>query len=221
MGIVSAVGRVNEDNGAATYIQTDAAINAGSSGGALVDMQGNLVGITSFMMTEGGGSEDLGFALPAKLVYSVFEALKKNGEVKYGDVGIRAQNITPVFAAGLQLSQEWGIVVSDVDPGSSAADAGVQDQDIIESLDGEPLSSSPQFVAALYNKKPRDHVRLSILRGARRLSVDLVVRDYHRASDDSLETANLDGGVVSKLGVVCVPLSKEDLTSNPPVRLRA
>jgi serine protease Do len=218
IGVVSAVGRISESDGGATYIQTDATISAGSSGGALVDMKGDLIGITSFMITEGGGSEGLGFALPSKLVYSVFQALKNTGHVEYGDVGIRVQNVTPELAAGLQLAQEWGIIVSDLDPGSLAATAGVQVQDIILTLDGSAISSSPQFVAALYHKKPGDHVRLGLLRGQRQFSVDVRVFEHEHASEKSPETANLDRGLVAKLGVLCAQVSGDDHLTHPTLR---
>lgn len=123
MGVISAVGRVSDHEGGATYIQTDAAIGSGSSGGALLNSEGRLVGITTFIVTEGGGSEGLGFALPSKLVYSVFQALKNTGYGHYGDVGLRVQDVTAVLASGLQLSQEWGVLVSDVAAGSPGANA--------------------------------------------------------------------------------------------------
>ena len=218
IGVVSAVGRVSESDDAATYIQTDAALNAGSSGGALVDMKGNLVGITTFMITEGGGSEGLGFALPGKLVYSVFQALKNIGHVDYGDVGIRVQNITPDLAAGLQLAQDWGILVSDVDPRSSAATAGVQAQDIILTLDGEAISNSPQLAASLYHKHSGDHVTLGLLRATRQFSVALRVSSHEHAPEKFLDSANLNRGLVARLGVLCVPLSESDQRTQSALR---
>ena len=218
IGVVSAIGRVSETNDAATYIQTDAAINAGSSGGALVDVKGNLIGITSFMITEGGGSEGLGFALPSRLVYSVFQALKNTGHVDHGDVGIRVQNVTPELAAGLQLTHDWGIIVSDVDPGSSAASAGVQVQDIILTLDGSSISSSPQFEAALYHKKPGDHVTLSLLRGQRRFSVDMPVLERDHFSEKPLERDSVDGTLVPRLGILCARVSEGDHPIHPVFR---
>jgi serine protease Do len=206
MGVISAVGRVSDHDRGATYIQTDAAINAGSSGGALVDTQGHLVGITTFIVTEGGGSEGLGFALPSKLVYSVFQALKNTGHMDYGDVGLRVQNVTPVLAMGLQLPQEWGIIVSDVAAGSPAAKAGVQAQDIILSVDGNSLSTSPQFVTAFYNKRAGDRVQFEILRRSRRFTVDVAVVDHQSDSEKSPDTANVERSLLTKLGVMCVPL---------------
>ena len=210
IGVVSAVGRVSETDSAATYIQTDAAINAGSSGGALVDMKGNLIGITSFMITEGGGSEGLGFALPSTLVYSIFQALKNTGHVDYGEVGIRVQNVTPELAAGLQLAQDWGVIISDVDPGTSAASAGVQAQDIILTLDNSSISSSPQFVAALYHKKPGDHVTLSLLRGQRQFSIDMPVLERDRFSAKLLDRDSVNGALVPRLGVLCARVTEGD-----------
>jgi serine protease Do len=218
MGVISAVGRVSDQSSGATYIQTDAAINSGSSGGALVDLDGKLVGITTFIVTEGGGSEGLGFALPSKLVYSVFQNLKDTGHVHYGDIGIRVQNVTAALAGGLQLPQEWGIIVSDVASGSPAEKAGVQVQDIILSLDGNSLSSSPQFVAAFYNKKQGDRAQLELVRGPHRFVVEVPVLDHEVEPEKSADSGRLESGLVPKLGVMCVPLSQADLHSVPALR---
>ena len=208
MGVISATGRGSENDDGPSYIQTDAAINPGSSGGALVDVNGNLVGITSFSVTENGGSIGLGFALPSKLVYSVFQELKSKARVDYGDIGIKVQNITPTLAAGLRLSQDWGINVSDITPGSSAEKAGVQNQDILLTLDAIPLVTSQQFVGAFYSKRVGDRVQLELLRGTRRLSVEAVVVHHESHSAKSPDAAEIERGIVSKLGVVCSPLDQ-------------
>src|SRR5215467_2937167 len=101
MGVVSAVGRDSGTGDGTTFIQTDAAISPGSSGGALVNTNGDLVGITSFVITGTGTSEGLGFALPSNLVRSVFSELKTSGHVNYGGMGIKVQNMTPTLALGL------------------------------------------------------------------------------------------------------------------------
>jgi len=207
MGVVSAVGRDSESDGGANFIQTDAALNAGSSGGALVDSNGDLVGITTFILTEGGGNEGLGFALPSKLVQSIFQDLKNTGHVAYGGIGIKVQNITPTLARGLRISQDWGTIVSDVASGSAAENAGVQVQDLILTLDGNPIATVPQFMASFYGKRAGDHIQLELLRGPRRLSLTVPVVEY---PDKPPDTAGVEKGVIVKLGVVGVPLDHRD-----------
>ena len=108
MGIVSAVARPRDSNLSPVYIQTDAAVNPGSSGGALVDIHGRLIGMTSFILTEGGGSEGLGFALPSSMVYLIYRELKTNGRFQVGDIGLRVQTVTSTMAFGLRLARRWG-----------------------------------------------------------------------------------------------------------------
>lgn len=205
MGVVSAVGRDSEHNGGANFIQTDAALNSGSSGGALVDVNGDLVGITTFIMTEGGGNEGLGFALPSKLVQSIFQDLKNNGRVAYGSIGVKVQNITPSLARGLRISQDWGTIVSDVIPGSSAESAGVQVQDLILTLDGHPVGTGQQFLTSFYGKRAGDHVQLELLRGPRHLSLTVPVVEHPQKASDS---TSLERGILVRLGVVCAPLNQ-------------
>jgi serine protease Do len=207
MGVVSAVGRDSESGGGSSFIQTDAALNSGSSGGALVDTNGDLVGITTFIVTEGGGDEGLGFALPSKLVHSIFQDLKSTGHVAHGGIGVKLQNVTPTLARGLRISQDWGTIISDVDPGSSGENAGVQVQDLILTVDGHPIATVPQFMASFYGKRAGDHVQLELLRGPRRLSLTVPVVEYPEKPPD---TAGLERGLLVKLGVVCAPLNHQD-----------
>lgn len=219
MGVISAVGRDGEDDGGASFVQTDAAMNPGSSGGALVDTNGDLVGITTFMVTEHGGNEGLGFALPSKIVQSIFQELKNSGHVAYGDIGVKVQNVTPALARGLQIPQDWGIIVSDLRPGSSAENAGLQVQDLILALDGHPLSTVPQFVASFYGKRVGDHVQLELLRGSRRLTLNVPVVEHPAADQEKLaEAASLERGLVAKLGILCVPVNQQSPLPAKPLR---
>jgi serine protease Do len=106
-GIVSALGRQQEIDHPMIYVQTDAPINPGNSGGALVDREGNLLGINTFIYSQSGGSEGLGFAIPEPTVRFVYEELKQHGRVRQTVIGANAQTITPTFAAGLKLPQDW------------------------------------------------------------------------------------------------------------------
>jgi serine protease Do len=218
MGVISAVGRDSEGDGGASFIQTDAAMNPGSSGGALVDTKGDLVGITTFMVTDHGGNEGLGFALPSKLVQSIFQELKNTGHVAYGDIGIKVQNVTPSLARGLQISQDWGIIVSDLLPGSSAENAGLQVQDLVLGLDGHPLNTVAQFTASFYGKRVGDHVQLELLRGSRHLTLRVPVVEHATDQEKPPDAAGLERGLVAKLGVLCVPVNQPAPSQAKPLR---
>src|ERR1700678_471814 len=133
LGVVSAVARQPDPKKPLTYIQTDAPINPGNSGGPLVDMNGSVVGINTFILSEGGGSEGLGFAIPARIVDFVYHSLRKYGHVHRTEIGAVAQEITPTLADGLHLAQHWGVIVADVKPDGPAAAAGLLVQDIVRS----------------------------------------------------------------------------------------
>ena len=109
------------------YIQTDAPINPGNSGGPLVDVDGELVGINTFILTQSGGNEGLGFAIPSGIVAVAYPQLRKFGHVHRGEIGIHVQTITPSLAAGLGLPMDQGVIISDVMPGSSRRNGWAQD----------------------------------------------------------------------------------------------
>ena len=209
MGIVSAVARSDNADRPVPYIQTDAPINPGSSGGALVDMKGRLVGITSFMVTEGGGSDGLGFALPSNLVQIIYQELKTRGHVRVGEIGVRVQNITSTLARGLGLSQDWGAVISDVEPNSPAEMAGLNVRDVLVSVDGEPVTGLPQFNASFYSKRAGDRVRLEISRSGALLKFDVSVLDNSdEESVDPIDSILNESSRVSELGVMGIPVNE-------------
>ncbi|MGA7300339.1 MAG: trypsin-like peptidase domain-containing protein, partial [Candidatus Sulfotelmatobacter sp.] len=121
MGVVSAVSRQPDPTKPLTYIQTDAPINPGNSGGPLVDTNGSVVGINTFILSEGGGSEGLGFAIPARIVDFVYHSLRKYRHVHRVEIGADAQEVTPTMAEGLHLAQRWGVIIADVKPDGPAA----------------------------------------------------------------------------------------------------
>jgi serine protease Do len=139
------------------YIQTDAPINPGNSGGPLVDADGYVVGINTFILSQGGGSEGLGFAIPARVVDFVYHSLRKYGHVHRVEIKAGAQEITPSLAEGLALPRTWGVIIDDITPGGPADSAGLKIQDIVLRADDRPVNSLPAFTAALY-LHPLDHV---------------------------------------------------------------
>jgi serine protease Do len=164
LGVVSAVERQLDPDRPQVYVQTDAPINPGSSGGPLVDAAGRVVGLGTFILTRSGGSEGLGFAVPANTVRRVADQLRKAGRVRRGTVGVAAQTITPALGAGLGLARAWGVILSDVLPGGPAHAAGLRVGDRVLAVDGRPVAEAWQLEAALDVRAVGEAVRLRVLR---------------------------------------------------------
>src|SRR3984957_15170664 len=136
MGVVSAVARQPDPDSPLVYVQTDTPINPGNSGGPLVDADGELVGINTFILSSSGGNQGLGFAIPAGVVAFAYPQLIKYGHIHEPEIGAILQTITPELASGLHLSRDYGVIVSDVVPGGPAEQAGMKIPDIIVSVGG-------------------------------------------------------------------------------------
>src|SRR5215470_17267346 len=149
-GLVSAVLRQPDPDNPMVYIQTDAAINPGNSGGPLVDMEGNVVGIDTFIYSQSGGNEGLGFAIPSGIVRYAYEQIRQHGRVRRRAIGADLQTLTPDLAHGLGIPTEVGVIVSDVTPGGPAERAGLKVEDTITAIDGMPVDNLPLFVLSLY-----------------------------------------------------------------------
>src|SRR5712692_3073170 len=164
MGVISAVARRADPTKSLNYVQTDAPINPGNSGGPLVDMDGYVVGLNTFILSQSGGSEGLGFAIPARVVSFVYRSLRKYGHVHHVEIGAGAQEISQTLAEGLGLPQSWGVIVDDVVPDGPAASAGLQVQDIILTADDRPIETMSALTAATYLHNPDRPVKLEVLR---------------------------------------------------------
>lgn len=147
------------------YIQTDAPINAGNRGGPLVDTDGYIVGINTFILSEAGGSDGLGFAISARIVRFVYESLRKYGHIHRIELTAAAQTITAGLAKGLGLSENWGVVIDDVIPGGPAEAAGLKVGDIVVKADGRLIGTLPAFTSDLYLHPLDEVLQLEVLRG--------------------------------------------------------
>ncbi len=207
MGVVSALARQPDPTKSMTYIQTDAPINPGNSGGPLVDMNGAVVGINTFILSQGGGSEGLGFAIPARVVDFVYRSLRKYGHVHRVEIGAGAQDITPTLAEGLKLSQRWGVIVDDVTPDGPAAAAGLQVQDIILTADNRRIETLPALTAALYLHRVDQVVKLEILRGKERKTLYVPAIERRDQMDQMLDAVNPENSLIPKLGVLAIDIT--------------
>jgi serine protease Do len=218
MGVVSAVARQPDPDSPMIYVQTDAAINPGNSGGPLVNVDGELVGINTFILTESGGSQGLGFAIPSALVAVAYPKIRKAGHLHRGEIGIDLQTITANMAAGLGLSRNWGVIVSDLQPDGPAARAGMQVQDIITSADDRPIDSLPMLLFALYTRSAGDVVKVGVLRGKQQLTLNVPVIEP-RGAESVGELVDPDKGLVEKLGILGVDIDAKVADLLPELRI--
>jgi serine protease Do len=218
LGVVSSVARQLEPDSPMIYVQTDAAIHTGSSGGPLVDLTGRVVGINTLMVSRSGGYEGVGFAAPANIVRTVYEQIRIHGRVRRGDIGVRAQTITPELAAGLGLARDRGVVLADVLPRSPAAVAGLAPGDVVLALDGKPMENSRQLQVGLYRHVVGDIVTLEILRAGRPSTFPVAMTERLDALSDPAAAGDPRRHLVPRLGILAVPLDPRVAEMLPPVR---
>jgi serine protease Do len=201
-GLVSSVLRQPDPNNPAIYIQTDAAINPGNSGGPLIDLDGNMVGINTFIYTKSGGSEGIGFAIPGGVARYVYEQIRKYGRVRRRTIGADLQTLTPELAQGLNMELEEGVIVSDVAPDSTAERAGLSIQDVIASVDGAPMNSVPLFELSLYMNDTANFVTLGVMRGDKNLELKVPVHEPANDPEHLSELADPKKDLIQRLGII-------------------
>jgi len=176
MGIVSAVGRNNLGiNRYENFIQTDAAINQGNSGGALVDAAGNLVGINTAIYSRSGGSIGIGFAIPTTIVTQVMKELIAKGRVTRGYFGIEPVDITPELVAALKLRREQGVVVRGVQRNAPAGGAGIEPGDVLLSINDLPVRDTPGMLNQIAQLAPGSVAKVRVEREGRPLELSVTV----------------------------------------------
>jgi serine protease Do len=206
MGVVSAVARGFGPDAAQSFIQTDAPINPGNSGGPLINTRGEIVGIDTFILSESGGSEGLGFAIPSGLVRDVYAQLKKYGRVRRGEIGVIARSMTPAIAKALGLPREDGVLIQDVDPGRAAAEAGLQADDIVTGVEGRPVRNVRQFSDSLFGSDSGQKLSLDILRSGQSLKLEVALEDQSDTEELLAQQVRARASAVPQLGVLVVPL---------------
>ena len=212
MGIISAKGRSTSvgDGSYEDFLQTDAPINHGNSGGALVSTKGELVGINSQILSESGGNIGIGFAIPVNMAKNVMEQLRTKGKVTRSQLGVTVQNVSADMAANLGLKQTGGVIISSVAPGSAAARAGLQQGDVIESLNGQHVTDFNTLRNRVAEAGPGATAELAIVRdGAeKKVSVKLDEANPEKNARRESESESFSDDKAA-LGVSVAPLTPE------------
>jgi Do/DeqQ family serine protease len=181
-GIISAKGRSTglSDGSFEDFLQTDAPINQGNSGGALINTQGELIGINSQILSPSGGNIGIGFAIPSNMARTVMDQLIKNGKVRRGQLGISIQPMTPELASKLDLQEARGVVVAAVAANSPAARAGIRPGDAIVGFNGEPVTDGNTLRNRVASTQPNAQVNLTVLRDRREQQMQVTLGEYQR-----------------------------------------
>ena len=201
MGVVSSVARQPNPDSPVVYIQTDAPINPGNSGGPLVNVNGELVGLNTMILSDSGGSQGLGFAIPSAVVAAACPQLRKYGHLHRGLVGFAPQTITAALAAGLGLSRKSGVVVSDVMPGGAADSAGLAILDVITAVNGNAVDTVPMLWLELGRYAGGDKLTLEIVRGRDTQAVTLTMEARPHPIDDLAGLVDPDASAIDRLGI--------------------
>jgi Do/DeqQ family serine protease len=210
MGIISAKGRQTglSDGSFEDFLQTDAPINQGNSGGALVNTSGELIGINSQIISPSGGNIGIGFAVPANMAKSVMAQLTKSGTVRRGILGVTVQPVTSDLASSLGLSDVRGALISSVQHGGPAERAGLQRGDVIVALNGSPVTDSNALRNQIANTEPGSEVTLTILRDKREQQIRVKLAELP-ANRKIAAADNTSNGNTGELGIGVLPLTPE------------
>jgi len=204
MGIISAVGRggmgiVDYEN----FIQTDAAINMGNSGGALVDIKGQLLGINSAIFTRSGGNQGVGFAIPANLAREVMQSLRDKGRVVRGYIGASVQTLTPELAEAMKLKEQpTGALVGEVAPKTPSEKAGIKTGDVITAVNGKKISDARELRLMIGSMAPGGKAQIEVNREGRKRTFGVELAEMPAgATEEGPETSPEESGQPEKTTV--------------------
>jgi len=186
MGIISALGRSHLGiNTYENFIQTDAAINPGNSGGALVDSNGNLIGINSAIFSKTGGSLGIGFAIPVSLAKQIMEQIIQNGAVTRGWIGVEVQDITPELAESFKLPSSSGALIAGVLRGGPADKAGIRPGDILQAVNGKQVGDSSSMLNQISSLQPGKLAELNVRRNKTEVTLHVSVEKRPKMEQES------------------------------------
>ena len=209
LGVVSSVARQIDPDSPMAYIQTDAPINPGNSGGPLVNADGEVIGINTFILSQSGGNEGLGFAIPGSIVNVAYQQLRKFGHTHRAQVGLGLQSISPVLAAAMNLPRSYGVIVSDVVPDSPAMAAGVHVGDVLLTVDGRLADSIPFVSFRLMSVDAGAKVHLEVLRDKQKLAFDIPVLEAPHEMDQIASLADPEKNLVRPLGIIGIEIDQK------------
>src|SRR6266478_3699252 len=207
-GIISAVARQTDPDSPMVYIQTDAPINPGNSGGPLVNVEGEVIGVNTFILSQSGGNEGLGFAIPSGVLKVAYRQLRKFGHLHRPEVGLGLQTITPSLAAALNLPRNYGLIVSDVKPGGPAEAAGLRIGDVLLSVDGKNADNLPYVAFHMFSREAGEKVHFGILRGTTQMGFDIALKERPHEMDQVSALADPEKNLVPQLGILAVEIDK-------------
>jgi serine protease Do len=207
-GIVSAIARDIDAGPYVDFIQTDAAINRGNSGGPLLDLDGEVIGVNSAIYSPNGGSVGVGFAIPSNTVKMVVDQLKDDGEVERGWLGVQIQTVTPEIATAIGLDEPKGALVADVVPDSPSA-GSLEVGDVILAFDGKPVASSRELPKLVAAAEPDAKVAIEVLRQGKDETVELKLGRFDDTRMAAAETGaeHEQGAASDRLGATLAPIT--------------
>jgi serine protease Do len=220
MGVVSSIARQLDPDSPTIYVQTDAAINPGNSGGPLVNTGGEVVGVNTLILTQSGGNEGIGLAIPSNVIRSVYNQVRKEGHVHHHGIGVSARNITPILASGLGLSREDGVLIEDVIPQSPAQNAGLMPGDVVLSVDKKPVRNIRQLALGLYSYAVGENAKLEIQRGQQKISYEIPVVEKEDLQGRLADLVTKGQNKIPQLGILALTLDDRLLPMLPPLRNR-
>jgi serine protease Do len=220
MGVVSSVARQLDPDSPTIYVQTDAAINPGNSGGPLVNTTGHIIGVNTLILTQSGGNEGIGLAIPSNVIRSVYNQVRKEGHVHHHGIGMSVRNITPALASGLDLSREDGVLIEDVIPQSPAQNAGLMPGDIVLTIDATPVRNIRQLALSLYSYAVGESAKIEIQRGHQKIFYEIPVVEKEDVQARLADLVTKGQNKIPQLGILALTLDDRLLPMLPPLRNR-
>jgi serine protease Do len=217
-GLVSAVARQVDPDSPLIFIQTDAPINPGNSGGPLVNIRGEVVGVNTFIVSQSGGNEGLGFAIPSATARTAVRQLRQFGHLRRQEVGMSLQTITPTMAASLVLPRDYGVIVSDVWPGGPAEAAGLKVGDVLISVDGQPADNLPTVSYNFRLRDSTDPVRLVVMSGGKQQTLSITPVEVRSDFDSVSSMADPEKNLVAELGILGVEIDQRIAATSTGLR---
>jgi serine protease Do len=208
-GIISARGRDIRSSAFDDYIQVDAPINQGNSGGPLFDVSGRVIGVNTAIFSPNGGNVGIGFAIPATIAKSVIDELKENGKIERGWLGVVIQPVTEDIAASLGLSESKGTLIADVMPNSPAAKAGIKPGDILTHFNGEELTRDKQLPWLVANMEANQEVKVDIVRQGEPRTLDVTIAATPNEEVSIAQADNEKDQSTGKLGLALAPITPD------------